>query len=348
MRRARMGALHVGDSRLNFHAGKSHGPVVEEIEGLIRFYKDGHVDRLPAIPDVPCAWALDADIACRDEVIDHSTGVWARIYMPKLQGKLPLLIYFHGGGFCVASAAWSCYHKFLIRLALLAKCIIVSVNYRLAPENRLPAAYNDGLTVLRWLRQQASCSNSDGHAWWRNHSNFSRVFLGGDSAGATIAFNVATQVVLGATEPQVLKPVCLRGVILIQPFFGAESRTSSEKYLAQSSRSALTLATSDCYWRMALPTGSNRDHPWCNPMAKASPKLEDLRLPPVFVCISEMDILRDRNLEFCKAMKRAGKSVEQATYAGVGHAFQILHNYHLSQARTHEMLTHINVFITNR
>lgn len=91
----------------------------------------------------------------------------------------------------------------------------------------------------------------------------------------------------------------------------------------------------------------------CNPVTTHGaifwpPKLEDLKLPPVLVCISEMDILRDRNLEFCKALRSAGKSVEQAMYAGVGHAFQVLHNYHMSQARTHEMLAHIKAFISNR
>ncbi|XP_008775049.2 probable carboxylesterase 17 [Phoenix dactylifera] len=346
--RRRMGVLSLGDSRLNHQAGKDHGAVLEEIVGLIRVYKNGHVDRLPAVSDVPCTWAPEASVTSRDVVISHSTGVWARFYVPKAQGRLPLLVYFHGGGFCVGSAAWSCYHEFLARLASRASCLIMSVNYRLAPENRLPAAYEDGLAATRWVRQQASYGGSDEFSWWRMHCNFARVFLGGDSAGATIAHNVAAQLgSLGGPE-SVLKPICLRGVILIQPFIGGEARTASEKDLVQSSRSALGLTTSDCYWRLALPFGCNRDHPWCNPLAKGAPRLEDLKLPPLLVCVSEMDILRDRNLEFCKALRRAGKSVEQAMYAGVGHAFQVLHNHHMSQARTHEMLAHMKAFISNR
>lgn len=349
-----MGALLLGDPKLNHQASnKDHGgAVVEEIAGLIRVYKNGHVDRLPAVSDVPCTSVPDPNVTSRDAVIDHSTGVWARFYMPRTQGQLPLLVYFHGGGFCVGSAAWSCYHEFLARLASRANCLIMSVNYRLAPENRLPAAYEDGLAAVKWVRQQASYGGSDDFNWWRMHCNFSRVFLGGDSAGAAIAHNVATQLLLGTLgdrHPEsVLKPVCLRGVILIQPFFGGEARTASERNLVQSSRSALSLTTSDCYWRMALPLGCNRDHPWCNPLAKSAPRLEDLKLPPVLVCISEMDILKDRNLEFCKALRTAGRSVEQATYAGVGHAFQVLHNHHMAETRTHEMLTHIKAFINDR
>ncbi|CAL9094469.1 unnamed protein product [Musa acuminata var. zebrina] len=350
MRRRKMGALpQLSESRSSFQPSKDHGPVIEEIQGLIKVCKDGHVERLPAVVDVPCTWAPEPDVASKDVAVGHG-GLWARLYVPRVQTqKLPLLVYFHGGGFCVGSAAWRCYHEFLARVASQAPCVVLSVNYRLAPEHRLPAAYEDGLAAVRWVRQQMNHRAADEPGWWLAHCDFARVFLGGDSAGAAIAYNVAAQLgSFGVPESALLKPACLRGMVLIQPFFGGVARTSSEKNLVQSSRSALGLTTSDCYWRLALPPGADRDHPWCNPLAKGSPKLEDLRLPPALVCISELDILRDRNMEFCKAMRSAGKSVEQATYAGVGHAFQVLHNYHMSHARTTEMLTHIRAFIYSR
>jgi len=118
--------------------------------------------------------------------------------------------------------------------------------------------------------------------------------------------------------------------------------------MAQPPRSALTLPTSDCYWRLALPPGAGRDHPWCNPLSCAAPRLEALPLPPLLVCVSEADVLRDRNLELCRALRRAGKGVEQAVYGGVGHAFQVLHNCHLSQPRTQEMLENIGAFVSAR
>ena len=64
------------------------------------------------------------------------------------------------------------------------------------------------------------------------------------------------------------------------------------------------------------------------------------------MCVSEADVLRDRNLELCRALRRAGKAVEQTVYGGVGHAFQVLHNCHLSQPRTQEMLAHIKAFVS--
>ncbi|KAJ3674146.1 hypothetical protein LUZ60_006138 [Juncus effusus] len=345
-----MGALHFGDSRLNFQLGKTHGRhVSDEIEGLIRVYNDGYVERLPVIPNVPCTWGLGPDTACIDVEIDRQTNVWARIYTPRrLRSnfeKLPIVVYFHGGGFCVGSASWSCYHQFLSRLSASAHCVIISVNYRLAPEHRLPIAYNDGLMAMKWLRNQAryrqNHHGSNELNSWINCSNFHRVFLSGDSAGATIAYHVATCV-------ESTDLLFVRGVILIQPFFGGEIRTWSEKNQVESSGSALSLATSDCYWRLALPVGSTRDDKWCNPLGKGSPKLESLSLPPLLVCTCEFDILKDRNIDFCKALKSAGKSVEQVVYGGVGHAFQVLNNYPLSQVRTKELLLDVTNFINGR
>lgn len=169
----------------------------------------------------------------------------------------------------------------------------------------------------------------------------------GDSAGATIAFHVAAR--LGHGQLGALTPLDVKGAILIQPFFGGETRTASEKTMPQPPGSALTLSTSDTYWRMSLPAGATRDHPWCNPVTgRGAPRLDSLPLPDFLVCISEQDILRDRNLELCSALRRAGHSVEQATYGGVGHAFQVLNNYHLSQPRTQEMLAHIKAFVRAR
>ncbi|XP_059655537.1 probable carboxylesterase 6 [Cornus florida] len=323
-----------------------HGVVIEEIEGLIRVHQDGHVERPQIVPCVSCALPSELGVTSRDMVINKCTNIWARFYVPKCHNKqLPLLVYFHGGGFCVGSASWSCYHEFLARLAANAGCLIVSVNYRLAPENPLPAAYDDGFQALMWLKQQSLCGNNE---WWSRQCNFSSIFLAGDSAGANIAHNVALRLCSSSGfEAMDLKPLGFKGTILIQPFFGGEVRTNSEKYMVQPPRSALSLAASDAYWRMSLPASASRDHPCCNPVAKGLTKLEDLRLLPTLVCVSELDILKDRDLEFCAALASAGKKVEHVVYNGVGHAFQILNKSQLSQTRAHEMISRIKAFINS-
>ena len=320
--------------------------VVEEIEGLIRVHKDGYVERPQIVPCVTSALSPDLNVTSRDMVIDNVTNTWARFYVPNCHHhqKLPLLVYFHGGGFCVGSAAWSCYHDFLGRLSAKMGCTIMSVNYRLAPESPLPAPYDDGLKALMWVKQQGLCPYDQASEWWTSKCNFSSVFLAGDSAGANIGYNVAIRV--AACEGAALSPLNFKGLILIQPFFGGEVRTASEKCMAQSPGSALKLAASDTYWRLSLPCGADRDHPWCNTLAKGAMKLERLKhFLPTLVCISEMDILKDRNLQFCDALARAGKRVEYGVYKGVGHAFQILSKSQISKCRTLEMMTHIKSFM---
>lgn len=337
------------DPRLNVSCKNHHRngvSAVEEIEGLIRVSKDGHVERPAIIPTVPSTWSLDQNlVTSKDVMIDKVSNLWGRIYVPiSSPGQpKPLLVYFHGGGFCVGSAAWSCYHEFLANLSTKANCVIISVNYRLAPENRLPAAYEDGFNALMWIKNQAQ-SNSTESRFWLSQCNMSRLFLAGDSAGANIAYHVATR--LAALDDAVLRPFRLKGTILIQPFFGGESRTGSEKYASQPPKSALTLSAADTYWRLSLPLGANRDHPWSNPLANINNGLAKLRSSAVMVCVSEMDILKDRNLEFCNTLAGSGKNkVEMVMYKGVGHAFHILHNSNFSQARTQEMMSHIRSFI---
>ncbi|KAL7132525.1 hypothetical protein ABFS83_12G079900 [Erythranthe nasuta] len=360
MRRRRMAAMKAVHEQNNMglqisskdkdqtHLHRSSSLVlVEKIDGLIRVYKDGHVERPQIVPCVGSSLAPDLGVTCGDIIIDKYTNVWARVYVPRKkqqqQEKLPLLVYFHGGGFCVGSASWICYHDFLAKLAASVNCVVVSVNYRLAPENPLPAAYDDGVVALGWLRKQQFAGGGGGE-WWTERCDFSRVCLAGDSAGANIAYNVAVRV---ATPP-----LPLRGLVLIQPFFGGEARTDSEKYMVQPPRSALTLAASDTYWRLSLPAGADRDHPWCNPAGE----LPAARVG-VLVCVSEMDILRDRNLEFCERLRNnytkggggggggGGRKVEQVVSKGVGHAFQILDKSPLSQTRVLELISHINNFI---
>ncbi|KAK8921629.1 putative carboxylesterase 17 [Platanthera zijinensis] len=143
----------------------------------------------------------------------------------------------------------------------------------------------------------------------------------------------------------------MRGVILVQPFFGGEARTASERSLRESAaKSALSLSAAECYWRLALPAGCDRDSVWCNPVGEEGLKKMErpASMPGMLVCVAEMDILRDRNLEFCGALKGAGKKVELEMYEGVGHAFHVLQSYYdLSQNRTNDLISDVTKFITN-
>ena len=320
-----------------------HSAVTEEIEGLIRVHKGGHVERPQIVTCVTPAVTPDLNVTSKDVIVDNLTKAFARFYVPFTYQNLPLLVYFHGGGFCIGSSAWSCYHEFLAKLSAKLGCLIISVNYRLAPENPLPAAYEDGLKALIWVKNQI-LYKSEANEWWCKKCNFNSVFLAGDSAGANIAYNVATR--LADYEVSAFRPLNFRGLVLIQPFFGGENRTASEKNMVHSAHSTLSLAASDTYWRLALPAGTSRDHLWCNPLAEGVEKLKAVRNLAVLVCISEVDILKDRNLEFCTALGRAGnKRVEYAVFKDVGHAFQILNKSRISESRKTEMMARIKTFM---
>lgn len=101
--------------------------------------------------------------------------------------------------------------------------MVVAPDYRLAPENRLPAAIEDGFVAMKWLQGQAEMEEGD--EWLTEVADFGRVFVSGDSAGGNIAHNLA--VWLGASSVQ-LDPVRVKGYVFLAPFFGGTVLTKSE------------------------------------------------------------------------------------------------------------------------
>ncbi|KAK0577194.1 hypothetical protein LWI29_029360 [Acer saccharum] len=163
---------------------------------MLRVYKDGHVERLmdtdfvPAVSNDPITGVSSKDITIIQE--PNNINISTRLYLPKLTTttttttqKFPLLVYFHGGAFCVSSPFISKYHNCINTLVAEANVVVVSVNYRKAPEHLIPAAYEDSWAALQWV---ASHSSNDGcgggpESWLNHHADFERVFLAGDSAG---------------------------------------------------------------------------------------------------------------------------------------------------------------------
>ncbi|XP_071735255.1 probable carboxylesterase 17 [Rutidosis leptorrhynchoides] len=331
-----MVTISLSQKSTNFQCSNNNS-IVEEINGLIRVHKDGNVERPPIVPHVSCMVPLELNVIARDVMINKFTNLWARLYAPSIRqfsSKLSLLVYFHGGGFCVGSASWACYHEFLTHVARVACCVVVSINYRLAPENRLPTAYDDGVNAITWLKQEASKGTIDELKW----CDFSNLYLAGDSAGGNISYHVASRLV----SMHFLSP---KGIILIQPFFGGETRTSSEKHSVQPIHSALTLPASDTYWRLALPLGHKRDHPFCNPLAKGAPKPSDMRNIKTMICVAELDILKDKNLELGHVLVSVGARVQSVIHKDVGHAFHVLQNYPMARTRINEMINQLKAFI---
>ncbi|KAE8077542.1 hypothetical protein FH972_016099 [Carpinus fangiana] len=137
--------------------------ITHDFPPFFKAYKDGRIERYMSHDHVPAGLDPHTGIQSKDVVISPETGLSARIFIPKINGpdhqKLPLLVHYHGGGFCVGSPFDSISHKFLTSLISQANIIVVSVDYRLAPEHPLPIAYDDSLAALQWIATQALFEN---------------------------------------------------------------------------------------------------------------------------------------------------------------------------------------------
>lgn len=249
----------------------------------------------------------------KDIVIDEDTGVWIRVFVPvKEEGPLPVVVYFHGGGFCMLSAGDESYDIFCRRLATRRRVIVVSVNYRLAPEHKYPAAYDDSFAALAWLRDR-------GRDFLPPNADLSRCFLMGESAGANIVHHVGCRVALEGD----MSPVKIVGHVLIEPYFGGEERTPAEVRLSNGVP-LITLEATDWFWKAFLPEGATRDHPAANVMGPDSPDISGLPLPPSLVVVGGLDLLKDRDFQYIEYLKKMGKQVELLFYEDGLHGFHLL------------------------
>ncbi|KAF8401585.1 hypothetical protein HHK36_012530 [Tetracentron sinense] len=213
---------------------------------------------------------------------------------------VPVIIFFHGGSFAHSSANSAIYDTLCRRLVGNCKAVVVSVNYRRAPENRYPCAYDDGWAALQWVNSRP----------WLQSGTDSKVhvYLAGDSSGGNIAHHVAVRAVESGME--------ILGNILLNPMFGGQERTASETRL--DGKYFVTIQDRDWYWRAFLPEGEDRNHRACNPFGPNSICLEGLNFPKSLVVVAGLDLVQDWQLAYVEGLKKAGQDVkliylEQAT-----------------------------------
>ncbi|KAI3729917.1 hypothetical protein L6452_18589 [Arctium lappa] len=281
---------------------------------FIKVFSDGTVERF--IPETaPASLDLYNGYKCKDVTIDPSKPITARIFVPSTTTvaatkppSLPVLIYFHGGGFCIGSTTWLGYHHFLGGLSANADSIVLSIDYRLAPENKLPIAYKDCYTSLIWLSQQKPTES------WLENADLSRVFLSGDSAGGNIAHLVAIRAIRDKECP-----VRVRGILPIHPYFGSEKRTELET----KDGSAKEVESNDMFWRLSIPEGSNRDYEGCNFERMEVSLSEWSRFPNVLVFVAELDFLNERGVMYAEFLKKKGVKVKIVETKDETHVFHV-------------------------
>jgi acetyl esterase len=248
----------------------------------------------------------------RDESVPGPGGdIPVRVYRPAADADaLPVLVYAHGGGFVFCDLDS---HDGLCRsIANLIPAVVISVAYRLAPENRWPDAAEDVYTVARWAAHNAEAFGGDPQ----------RIAVGGDSAGGNLAA-VTALMARDRGGPG------LAGQLLLYPMIAADFDTESYRLFGKgfyNPKPAL-----QWYWDQYVPSHLDRRNPY------ASPLHADLAgLPPAVVIIAGHDPLRDEGMAYADALNAAGVPTARCHYEGGVHGFMTMPMLDVAhQARRH-------------
>ena len=219
-----------------------------------------------------------------------------RVYWPEAGKKLPALVYYHGGGWVIGnldSVDRSCR-----ALANASGCVLISVDYRLAPEHKFPAAVEDADAAVRYVAEHAAEFDIDPN----------RIAVGGDSAGANLA-TVACLIARDRGGPKIAFQ------LLVYPVTDYDDDRASSHEFAQGY--FLTRPMMDYFWGHYLAQPVDGRNPHASPI-----KAESLAgLPPAMVITAECDPIRDQGEAYAQRLRESGVPVSLKRYEGAIHVF---------------------------
>lgn len=223
----------------------------------------------------------------------QAAGLPARLYAPSVE-RLPTLLYLHGGGFTIGDLET---HDSLCRqLSLRSGMAVLALDYRLAPEHRFPAAVDDAWAALAWLHQQSDRLGLDG----------SRLAVGGDSAGGTLAASTA----FFARDRGL--PLALQ--LLITPGTASRPDTASHRFFAN----GFLLDAASIAWFFDHYIDREQRCDWRFAPLEAD---DHSGLAPACVVLAECDPLVDEGIAYADTLRAAGVDVQLELFRGVTHDF---------------------------
>jgi len=219
-----------------------------------------------------------------------------RVYTPKIgKGPFPLIVYYHGGGFVIANL--DVYNASAQALAEQVGAVVVSVAYRLAPENKFPTAHNDAFAAYEWVIKNAFDLKADP----------GKIAVAGEGAGGNLAINVSVM----ARDKQIMVPI---HQLLIYPVTQANMNTVS--YKTYEKAKPLNKAMMGWFTEEYLNTMIEAQYP------KISLVNANLNgLPPTTIITAEIDPLHDDGVMLADKLRAAGVKVASKNYEGVTHEF---------------------------
>ncbi len=232
----------------------------------------------------------------KTEIPGPEAPIPVRIYTPECAGPFPVLVYFHGGGWASGSPAT---HDDVCRfLCNRASCVVVSVDYRLAPKHKFPAAFDDAYAATLWARNNPGRLNSDPE----------RIAVAGDSSGG----NLAAAVALASRDRGGPK------LVLQVLAFAATDLASldTDSYRQNNAAAGLTREKVIYFRDQYLPGPADRMNPYVSPLRAA----DHHGLPPALILVGEKDVARDDGLHYGAALEKSGVRVRTVMLPGQGHA----------------------------
>ncbi|RYE59849.1 MAG: alpha/beta hydrolase [Hyphomicrobiales bacterium] len=241
--------------------------------------------------------ALVPGVTSVDREITGAAGnIPARIYTPDGPGPFPVIVYYHGGGWVIADK--QVYDGGARGLAKQANAIVVSSDYRRAPEAKFPASHDDALAAYKWAAENAASIKGDPK----------RLALAGESAGGNMAISTAVAVRdAGLTKPT--------HILAVYPV-GQTGNLNTKSYVDSATAKPLNKPMIEWFVDKLL----------AKPEDKMDPRLDVLNaklagLPPVTIINAEIDPLREDGAMLQSALKKAGVKVDRKVYNGVTHEF---------------------------
>ncbi|MGZ0131998.1 alpha/beta hydrolase [Priestia megaterium] len=238
-----------------------------------------------------------------EEIQLNERTLTIRVYEPEGTGPFPALVYYHGGGWVLGSLDT---HDSICRsYANKTNCIVVSVDYRLAPESKFPAAVNDAYDALDWISAHASQLNI----------NSNKIAVGGDSAGGNLAAIVSI-LAKQRQGPSIVHQLLIYPSVGFKNQHPASMKENAEGYL-------LSKDLMDWFRLQYLNNKEEEQHPYNAPVL-----LEDLSsLPSATIITAQYDPLRDSGKDYADALKNHGVPVTYENYETMIHGFLGFHEF---------------------